>query len=185
MTKSSQSSRVRPNPENQPTQLSIGRIVGASGLRGEVRLRIWTHFPERIPRLRYVYLESETTPRRLISARVQGEIAVLRLEGIETREQAESLRGRVVRIDLEQAAPLAEDEYYHFQLLGLTVVDESGQPLGELVEIIETGANDVYVVRGERGEILLPALRSVILEVDLERGVMVVRLPLYYEETEP
>ncbi len=184
MTRSSRSSHLQPKRENQTTQLSIGRIVGAHGLRGEVRLRIWTHFPERIPRLGHVYLEGEQAPRRLLGARLQGDIAVLRLEGIATREAAEGLRGQVVRIDLEQAAPLAEDEYYHFQLLGLEVVDETGEPLGELVEIIETGANDVYVVRGSRGEILLPALRSVILDVDLERGRMTVRPPLYYEDTE-
>lgn len=185
MTRSSRSSNLPPKRESQTTQLSIGRIVGASGLRGDVRLRIWTHFPERIPRLERVYLEGEERPRRLLGARLQGDIAVLRLEGIATREAAEGLRGQIVRIDLEQAAPLGEDEYYQFQLLGIEVVDEAGESLGELVEIIETGANDVYVVRGSRGETLLPALRSVILDVDLERGRMTVRPPLYYEDTEP
>jgi len=168
---------------NQATpQLSIGQIVGASGLRGEVRLHIWTHFPERIPHLGQVYVEGEGTPRRLLGARVRGTVAVLRLEGIETRDQAEALRGRVLRIDLAQAAPLAADEYYHFQVLGLRVVDENGRSLGEVVEILETGANDVYLVRSESGEILLPALRSVVLEIDLDRRVMMVRPPQYYED---
>jgi 16S rRNA processing protein RimM len=180
MTRSNRKADHQPVSDQSTSQLSIGQIVGASGLRGEVRLRIWTHFPERIPHLGEVYVEGESAPRRLLGARVQGRIAVLKLEGIETREQAERLRGRVLRIDLAQAAPLAEDEYYHFQVLGLAVVDESGRPLGELVEILETGANDVYIVRGENGEILLPALRSVVLNIDLDRGVMTVRPPQYY-----
>jgi len=163
-------------------RLSIGKIVGAHGLRGEVRLRIWSHFPERIPKLAYVYIEDEPVPRKLRRARIQGEIALLALEGIETREAAEELQGRVVRIDLAQAAPLGEDEYYHFQLIGLRVRDEQGTLLGELVEILETGANDVYVVQTAHGELLLPALQSVILSIDLDAGEMIVRPPLYYDE---
>lgn len=182
MTRSSVNNH-RPPTANEPvTQLSIGRIVGAHGLRGDVRLRIWTHFPERIPTLERVYVEGEERPRRLLRARLQGDIAVLALEGVSTREAAERLRGAVVRIDLEQAAPLGEDEYYHFQLIGLRVFDEADRLLGELVEIIETGANDVYVVRGQDGELLLPALRSVVLSVDVERGRMTVRPPVYLED---
>ncbi len=179
------SSRAPRHPERPafPERLSIGRIVGAHGVRGAVKLRIWTHFPERIPELRYVYLDEEETPRRLLRAQLLGDIALLQIEGITTRNDAEAVRGAVVRIDRSQAAPLGEDEYYHFEILGLRVVDEHGHDLGTVVEIIETGANDVYVVqRPDGSELLLPALRSVILEVDLERQRMIVRPPQYYGE---
>lgn len=179
---------TRSNPEfprrpEQPQRLSIGRIVGAHGVRGAVKLRIWTHFPERIPELTHVYLDGETTPRRLLRAQLHGDIALLQLEGISTRNEAEALRGAVVRIDRSQAAPLAEDEYYHFEIIGLHVVNEAGEHLGQVVEILETGANDVYIVQRPDGrELLLPALRSVILEIDLEHQRMVVRPPRYEDE---
>lgn len=166
-----------------PERLSIGRIVGAHGVRGTVKLKIWTHFPERIPHLEYVYLGEDPTPRRLLRARVQGDLAFLQLEGITTRNEAEAMRGVVVRIDRSQAAPLGEDEYYQFEILGLQVVDEAGNVLGRVIEILETGANDVYVVqRPDGSELLLPAIRSVILAVDLEQQRLVVRPPRYYDE---
>jgi len=102
------------------------------------------------------------------------------VQGIADRESAEVLRGTVVRIDREQAAPLEEGEFYQFELLGLEVETEEGQRVGNLVEIIETGANDVYVVRDEQGkDTLYPALKDVVPVVDLETRKMIVR-PLTY-----
>src|SRR5690606_38121729 len=87
------------------------------------------------------------------------------------------------RIALDQAAPLPEDEYFYYQLIGLPVYDEAGTFLGRLEEILETGANDVYVIRGgPGGELLLPALKSVIPRIDLEDGRIVARPLRYYEE---
>ncbi len=166
-----------------PQRLSIGRIVGAHGIRGAVKLKIWTHFPERIPLLTHVFLGEEPTPRRLLRAQLVGDMALLQIEGITTRNEAEALRGTIVRIDRSQAAPLAEDEYYHFEILGLRVVDEEGHDLGHVIEILETGANDVYIVqRPDGSELLLPAIRSVILAIDLEQQRMIVRPPRYYDE---
>lgn len=163
-------------------RLAIGVIVAPQGVSGEVRMNIWTHFPERIPQLKEIYLDPEPTPRRLRSARLKGGLAILAIEGVTTRDEAEALRGRVVRIGHDQAAPLGEDEYYHFQLIGLTAVDEAGTVLGEVVEILETGANDVYVVRAPDGdELLFPALKDVVLDIDLNEGRMVVRPLEYYE----
>ncbi len=163
-------------------RLSIGVIAGPQGVEGAVRMGVWTQFPERIPGLKQVYLGDEPTPRRLRSARLHRGQAILMLEGVESRDAADALRGAVVRIGPEQAAPLAEDEYYHFQLIGLEVLDEAGNRVGTLSEILETGANDVYVVRAEDGsEALFPALKDVVLSVDLAAGRMVVR-PLVYED---
>ncbi len=170
-------------PRDDVQRLTIGKIVAPQGLRGDVRMLIWTHFPERIPSLRRVYLDEEAEPRRLRSASVRGNVAILSIEGVDTREEAEALRGAVVAIPREEAAPLGEDEYYHFQLIGLQVFDEAGHRLGEVVDILETGANDVYVVRTDEGrELLLPAIKQVVLDIDLERGRMTVRPPEYYEE---
>ena len=80
----------------------------------------------------------------------------------------------LVQISIEDAAPLEEGEYYHFQVIGVEVEMESGERLGRVTEVLETGANDVYVVRGPRGEVLIPAIESVVRVLDLEAGRMVV-----------
>lgn len=173
-----------PSPETpeDDVRLSVGVIVAPQGVNGQVRMQCWTQFPEHLTDLDSAYLDDEPEPRRIHTIRLQGNLAILTVEGVTTRDDAEQLRGAVVRIPLEEAAPLAEDEYYHFQLIGLHVFDESGRSLGWLAEIIETGAHDVYVVRNESGrEELFPALKNVVLDIDLDQGRMVVR-PLKYEE---
>lgn len=174
---------LSPNTSPGDVRLIIGEIVAAQGLRGDVRMRILTHFPERIQNLKHVFLGDEPQPRRLRAAQLRGNVAILSLEGVTSRELAEELRGLPVRIALDQAAQLPEDEYYYFQLVGLPVYDEAGTVLGRLEEILETGANDVYVIRGgPGGELLLPAIKSVILRIDLEEGRIVVRPLEYYDE---
>lgn len=172
-----------PASEGPPERLTIGRIVSPHGIRGEFRMYIYTHFPERIPELSGVYIGDEPEPRRLLRARLQGNLAIMRVEGVTSREMADELRQAPVQIDFEQAAPLEEGEYYHFQILGLIAFDDDGNRLGEVVDIIETGANDVYVIRGgENQELLLPALRENVPEIDVENGRMLVRPPRYADE---
>jgi 16S rRNA processing protein RimM len=164
----------------QPERLAIGVIVAPHGTRGEVRMQIWTHFPEHLSDIHEVYLGDEQQPRRLRRIGASRGHATLSLQGVTDRETAEDLRGTVVRIDREQAAPLEEGEFYQFELIGLNVETESGEPLGTVAEIIETGANDVYVIRDAEGkETLVPALKDVVPVIDLEAGKMVVR-PLDY-----
>jgi 16S rRNA processing protein RimM len=107
----------------------------------------------------------------------QGRV-LLKLEGCDDRTAAEALRGAFVQVPIEEAIPLDEGEYYEHQIVGLAVWTAKGEALGEVVEILYTGANDVYVVRGlDRSEILIPAIAGVILKVDLEAGRLVVELP--------
>jgi len=164
----------------QPDRLAIGVIVAPHGTRGDVRMQIWTHFPEHLSDIHEVYLGDEKRPRRLRRLGASRGHATLSLQGITDRGAAEELRGTVVRIDRAQAAPLEEDAYYHFELIGLAVETETGEPLGTVVEIIETGANDVYVVKDAEGkETLIPALKDVVPVIDLNAGKMIVR-PLNY-----
>ncbi len=103
---------------------------------------------------------------------------LLKLDIVSDRNQAEQLRGREITITPEQVSPPPQGSYYHFQVLGLDVHSEDGENLGKVHEIIETGANDVYVVQLEgRRDMLIPALEDVILGVDLEEGSMTVHLP--------
>lgn len=136
-----------------------------------------THFPERIPELRRLYLGDEPTARRLLSAQLQPQQVLLRLAGINTPEEAQACQGLYVRIGHDQAQSLEAGQYFHWQLIGAQVNDEAGAPLGILAEIIETGANDVYVIRSETGpELLLPAIAEVIRQVDTDQGTITVRL---------
>jgi 16S rRNA processing protein RimM len=162
--------------------LIVGRIVAVHGVRGEFRMAIITNHPEHLPKIRNVFLGEEHEPFRMSRLRPHpnGKEALVKLAGIDSPEEVADRRGQLVRVALADAPPLPEGEYYHYQLLGIDVVDEAETFLGRLAEIIETGANDVYVVRGPAGEVLLPVIEGVILSVDPEGGRMVVRQPEYY-----
>lgn len=171
---------VDSSTREKPQRLTIGRISSPHGVRGEIRVYIYSHFPERIPELPYIYLEGEEQSRAISRARLKDNLAIMRIEGIDSREDADELRGKLVQIDLENAAPLDEGEFYHFEIIGLTAFDEEGNVLGVVKDIIETGANDVYVIKDEEGtETLIPALEDVVPEIDVEGRRMVVR-PLRY-----
>ena len=102
---------------------------------------------------------------------------LLSIEGCDDRRAAENYRGQDICLRLDDVEPLPEGVYYHWQILGLTVITEEGEDLGKVDQILETGANDVYLVRDQAGnELLIPAIKSVILLTDLREGQIVVRL---------
>ncbi|MGC8838355.1 MAG: ribosome maturation factor RimM [Anaerolineae bacterium] len=167
-----------PKKRPKPQYLAIAQIVAPHGIRGEVRATILTDFPERFALLKVVYLGEEARPVRLEGYRFHRGQVLLKLAGYDTRTEAEELRQVLVQVPVDEAMPLPEGTYYVHEILGLEAWTESGEFLGEVVEVLETGANDVYVLQGgPLGEILIPALESVVLEVDLEGGRMLVRLP--------
>ncbi|GIK42772.1 MAG: ribosome maturation factor RimM [Chloroflexota bacterium] len=158
--------------------LAIGRIIRAHGLRGEVSAAVLTDFPERFETTEWVYLgnEFEATSYRLQSFRWHKQNVLLTLEGVTNRTQAELLRGQLVQVPLEEAVRLPDGSYYLYQLIGLKVEDTSGKFLGTIKDVLETGANDVYVVEHESQELLLPAIPDVVKNVDIAAGIMVVHL---------
>jgi 16S rRNA processing protein RimM len=166
-----------PKPQPEPHYLTVGRIVKPHGIRGELVVEILTDAPEHIAELGEVYVGPNRRVYPVEHVRFHKGRMLLRLQGCDDRNTAEMLRDASVQILLEMAQPLEEDEFYTFQLLGLEVETDEGEVLGELVEILDTqGANDVYVVHGLFGEVLLPAIADVIVDVDLEAGRMVVHL---------
>lgn len=171
-----------PERSAPPERLIVGRIAGSYGLRGELQMVVITNHPDHLRTIKTVYLgdDQEAWAVRRIHPSPNGKEAIVRLNGLTSPEEAAERRGQMVWIDLADAPPLPENEYFHYQLLGLDVLDESDTFLGRLAEIIETGANDVYLVRGPVGELLLPVIDGVILTVDLEAGRMIVRPPAYY-----
>ena len=154
-------------------RLAAARIVGAKGLAGAVRIEMLTDWPEHLAAGALVYLEGEDQPRRVRELQAGGRVPVLALDAVETRQAAEALIGRYLEVE---AGELPEGSYYWHQLVGLRVVDEAGAALGELVEVFRAGENEVYRVAREDGaELLLPAVRDVIREIDVPAGRMVVR----------
>lgn len=160
-----------------PTYVAVGQLLRPHGIRGEMRMAILTDFPERLkPGLR-VFLGDDHRPAKLHSVRPHQDVLLVAFDGYADRTAVEPLRNQVVSVLSSQIPPLPEGEYYHHQLLGLQVFAEDGGLLGNLTEILETGANDVYVIQDDAGgEILLPALDETILEIDLAAGRMRVHL---------
>jgi 16S rRNA processing protein RimM len=120
-----------------------------------------------------VYLEGDERPRRVERAEWGGRSLAIGLEGVADRDAAEALRGRYLEAE---ADPLPEGSYYWHQLEGLSVRDEGGRELGRLAEVFRAGEAEVYRIAGEGGpDLLIPALREVVLGIDLDRGEMIVR----------
>jgi len=157
--------------------LAIARVVAPHGVRGEVRCQIITDFPERFAHTRQVAIGPSHTTYRVVRSRFHRGQVILKLEGVDTVEAAERLRGQLVEVPLSEAVALPHGHYFWHQILGLVVETVQGERLGRIVDILETGSNDVYVVRRpDGGELLLPAIRQVVRRIDLERGVVVIEL---------
>jgi 16S rRNA processing protein RimM len=161
---------------SEPAFLAIGRVLRPHGVRGEVRVEIHTDYPERYGVYRHVYLGPGYVPYEIRGYRFHQGRVLLKLRQVTDRTAAEALRGQWVYIAMEDAVPLAEGEVYFHQMLGLRVETIEGEELGETVDMIDTGANPVYVVRGMEGEILIPDIPEVIEAIDLEAGKLIVRL---------
>ena len=160
----------------EPRYLSVARIIRPWGVRGEMKLEVLTGFPDRLDRLKRVYLGPDAVPHEVQRFRWHsGELHLL-LSDVRDVNAAEALRGQLVRIPLEEAVPLGPGEFYEHQIVGLSVVTTEGEPLGQVTEVMATGANDVYVVKGRRGEVLLPARAEVVRSIDLDAGIMTVTL---------
>ncbi len=161
----------------EPRYLAVGRVLRPHGVRGELRVEILTDYPERLATLPYLYVGSDYRRYAVKQGRVHHDVLLLELVGCEDRNAAELLRGMWLYVALEDAIPLETDEYYHFQLAGLQVETTTGEALGEIVEVLALpNANDVYIVHGARGEILIPGVREVVKELDLTTGRMVINL---------
>lgn len=166
-----------------PRYLLLGEVLRPHGVRGELRIRLLTGHPERINQLEQVYLGSgidadDVRPFYVEHMRMNPPYGLLKLKGINDRNEADVLRALFVMIDFENAVPLEEGEFYLFQVIGLTVRQEDGTTLGTLVDVLETSANDVYIVDSPTyGEVLVPVTDETIINTDIDAGVVTVRLP--------
>jgi len=152
--------------------VAVGRVLAPRGLDGEVKVAPLTNREELLAAGQEVWVLD--TRRRIEGARWLKGQAYLKLSGIDSTEAAETLRGQLLSLPEALLEPLPEGHFYRFQIVGMQVYDGGGRHLGEVREVLATGGNDVYVVQGPQGEILVPAIDDVVKEVDVGAGRMVV-----------
>ena len=165
------------SPDGEPVYLTVGFLRRPHGLRGEIVMDLHTDFPERLKRGRKLLVSENYTPLTVQSVRAHQNAVLIKFHGVDTPEDAGQYRNQWVYVKTSDVPPLPEGKIYQHQLFGFQVVDDKDNPLGELVEILETGANNVYIVRDETGrELLLPNIPEVILNLDTERRVIKVHV---------
>jgi len=165
------------SPDGEPVYLVVGFLRRPHGVQGEIIMDLHTDFPERLRGGRKLFAGEEHKPMTLAGARPHAKGMLVKFKGIDTPEAAGQFRNQWVYVKATGLPSLPEGKIYQHELFGFEVVDENDVSLGQLVEIIETGANDVYVVKAADGrEILLPAIPSVVLEVDPVRRLMRVHM---------
>ncbi len=160
---------------NDSGPIAVGEVLGTHGVSGGVRARVLSDVAHRFDVGQEIQILG--TPYRIArSSRGPSDRVILQLHGLGTFEAARALVGQLITVPPEAVPRLPDGEYFHFQLLGLRVLTQEGEDLGRLGDILVTGSNDVYVVSGPAGEVLVPALVDVIVSVDLDQGIMVVSL---------
>ena len=158
--------------------LQVGVISSTHGVRGEVKVFPTTDDPQRFKSLKNVILDTgkEQIPLEIQGVKFVKQFVILKFKGIDNINDIERYKRRSLFVTREDAVELEEDEYYIADLIGMDVITDEGEE-GKLVDVIETGANEVYVVEFDKyGEVLIPAIHDCILDVDIEAMIMKVHL---------
>ena len=170
--------------DGEPIYLILGKLERPHGVRGEIRMTVLTDYPERMADLDTVYLGTDPYSDRVTAFRIDRfrfhqERMLLQLKGVSDRNDAEVLRGLYVMVKLEDAVPLEDDELYLYQLIGMQVYTEDETLIGTVKDVMETGANDVYVLSAPDGgrDVLIPAHDGTIVDIDTETNRVIVSLP--------
>ncbi|HCQ91496.1 MULTISPECIES: ribosome maturation factor RimM [unclassified Clostridium] len=152
--------------------MSIGQITKPHGVRGEVKVFSLADSLEEFTVLKKVYIDG--VEREITSCKLQSDRAILKIEGIDSMDEAEKYRNKYLKIHREDAKELPEDSYYIADLIDCKVFDTEGEELGTVYDVIETGSNDVYWVKGEK-EVLIPALKDIVVKVDIENNEITIK----------
>ena len=157
-----------------PEFLVIGHILAPQGTKGEVKVQVITDFPDRFSPGNAIYINGQ--PLTIVSSRARKQHLLIKLADIDSIQDAECLRHKDLTIPISEIRSLPPDEYYAFQLIGLDVLTSEGKSLGQVVDIISGASNDIYIVNGEQGEILIPAIEDVVKSIDLSQGQMTIEV---------
>ncbi len=156
-----------------PRWLSVGRITSPFGVRGEMHLFLHTEFPERLTK-RTVYMGDDRVELRIAALRMQKQQAIIRVKGVDTVEGAEGLRGKELFIAAQDATPLPDGRFYTYQIVGLQVYTTTGEHYGVVRDVLDRPANDIYVVEHQQRELLIPAIKDVVKDINIETGTMII-----------
>lgn len=177
----------------EPDYVVIGEVAKPQGVNGELKVHPFTDWPERFLELTTVYLSSpkkgldksvissivEQCERKKVlveDARFHSGCVYLKLQGINSRSDAEQFRGSIIEVPRSDAHKLPDDTYYIFQIIGLKVYLENGEMIGKVLDLLSTGGNDVYVVKNEIGqEFLIPAIKDIVRKINIAEGRLVIR----------
>ena len=165
----------------EDVRLAVGTIVGVFGVAGELKVRLSTDDPDRLLDLKRIWVGDEPRPRRVMGVRFHAGMALLTLQFVANPEDARTFVGQTLRVAGTDVRPPEPGEYFLYQLMGLTAYDEAGATIGIVTDLMETGANDVFVISppGGGADVLLPNHPDVVLAIDPPGGRMVIR-PLDY-----
>jgi 16S rRNA processing protein RimM len=155
-----------------PEFITIGKILAPWGVKGKLKVEVVTDFPHRFAPSAMVYINHR--PMTIDSTEWRKGKAIIKLNTINSIEDAARQKGQLIEIHHSQLQQLPEEQYYHFQLVGLEVWTTQGELLGNITDILPTPSNDNYVVSGASGEILIPAIEDVIKSIDLDKGYLVI-----------
>ena len=159
----------------QKPYLEAGQIVGTHGVRGEVRVQPWCDSPEQFAAFKKLYWDNAGKQSVKLKARPHKNIALALLEGVDTVEKAQVLRGKMLYVDRKDLK-LPKGHYLVQDLIGLTIVDaDTGETYGTLTDVSQTGANAVYHMMTDKGEVLIPAIPDVIIEINLKKDILRLR----------
>jgi len=152
--------------------LNVGQIVNTHGVKGEVKVFPLTDDPMRFKKLKKVIIDNKEV--QILSYKFQKDRVILKLEGIDTMDDAIRLKGKYLKISREDAVKLPKDTYFIADLIGCSVFDTDETPLGEVYDVIKTGSNDVYWVKGIK-ELLIPVLKEIVLDINVEDKKIVIK----------
>jgi len=170
-------------PSREPAFLVLGKLRRAHGVRGEIPLEVYTQMLALLIPESIVYVGEEHQPYTIEKTRWKQDLLLIKFQEIDDRTTVSELTNELVFVRTEQVTDLPEGEFYYHELIGLDVYEEDGCYLGKLTQILETGANDVYLIQAEDGEeILVPAIDETILQIDLESEKMIISRMEWYGE---
>lgn len=164
-------------PSGEPAFIVVGRIRKPHGIRGEMILELMTEFPERLNAGCEVYIGQDYQLFHIKNCRGHYHRFIVSFDEYRTRNEVEGLRNQLVHVRTDTIPPLPDGEYYYHQIIGLRVISDNGDFLGNVSGIIETGSNDVCIVKAKSGQdLLLPVIDDVILSINTDSGEMLVHL---------
>jgi 16S rRNA processing protein RimM len=152
--------------------LAIGQIINTHGIKGEVKVYPLTDDIKRFRKVKTAYIDGVC--KNIIWCKIQSNKVILKIEGIDSIEEAEKYKNKYIEVSRNEAVELSEGEYFIADIIGCKVFDKNNIELGEVYDVIKTGSNDVYWVKGKK-EILVPALKNIILDINIIENKIIIK----------